>query len=316
MNRVPLWHTTVEIAQPATTADGAPAVVTMKQAQPVTLADFAVAVVIVALTVIAARNIPGLLEIAIPKQLPLDAGARYAIITLSRYVLTVVGIFFACGTLGLSWTKVQWLIAAVSVGLGFGLQEIFANFVSGLILLFERPIRVGDIVTIDDVTGVVSRIRTRATTITKWDRKEFVVPNKEFITGRLLNWTLSDAINRVEITVGVAYGSDTNRVAELLGEIAGGHPIVLEDPAPMVTFQAFGASSLDFVVRCYLPNLDDRLKTIHELHTAIHERFAAEGIEIAFPQQDVHIRTIVPGMGGVPLPSPGSDETTDERRIA
>jgi len=190
------------------------------------------------------------------------------------------------------WGKMQWLIAAISVGLGFGLQEILANFVSGLIILFERPVRVGDVVTVDDVTGVISRIRMRATTITNWDRKEFIVPNKEFVTGRLLNWTLSDQVNRIVINVGVAYGSDTRQTTALLMKVAGEHALVLDEPKPLVTFEAFGDSSLNFVLRCYLPDLDKRLAVIHDLHMRIDEEFKKAGIEIAFPQQDIHIRSI------------------------
>ena len=133
--------------------------------------------------------------------------------TVSRYLITVVGLLLCFGVVGVGWSKVQWLVAAMGLGLGFGLQEIFANFISGLIILFERPVRVGDVVTIDGITGVVSRIRIRATTITDGDRKELIIPNKEFITGRVLNWTLTDPVNRVVIPVGVAYGSDTERVA-------------------------------------------------------------------------------------------------------
>ena len=125
----------------------------------------------------------------------------------------VVGVVMACATIGLRWSQIQWLATALTFGLAFGLQEIFANFVAGLIILFERPIRVGDVVTVADVTGVVSRMRICATTITDWDRRELIVPNKEFITGRLLNWTLSDKVNRIEIEVGIAYGSDTERCA-------------------------------------------------------------------------------------------------------
>jgi potassium efflux system protein len=193
---------------------------------------------------------------------------------------------------GLGWSKVQWLVAAISVGLGFGLQEIFANFVSGLIILIERPIRVGDVITISDVTGSVSRIRMRATTIIDPDRKELIIPNKDVITGRVLNWTLSDQVNRVQIKVGIAYGSDTQRAAELLMRAAREHPHVLDDPLPVVTFEAFGNSTLDFVLRCYLPNLENRSSVIHELHMAVDRAFRESGIEIAFPQQDIHVRTV------------------------
>ncbi len=143
----------------------------------------------------------------------------------------------------------------MGVGLGFGLQEIFANFVSGIILLFERPIRIGDIITLGDKTGVVNRIRIRATTIVDSDRKEYVVPNKDLVTERLLNWTLSDQVNRVVVNVGVAYGVDTSHACEILRQVALDHPVVLKDPQPTATFEGFGDSTLNLVLRCYLPNL-------------------------------------------------------------
>lgn len=263
-----------------------------------TLADLGMAALVLATTTIAAKNIPGLLEMAILQHLPLDAGGRYAVATISRYLISIGGVIACFGALGIGWAKVQWLVAAMSLGLGFGLQEIFANFISGLIILFERPIRVGDVVTVGDVSGVVSRIRIRATTITDWDRKELVIPNKEFITGRVLNWTLTNQVNRVVIDVGVAYGSDTELATKILLGVAEKHPIVLEEPPPYVVFHSFGASSLDFVMRCYLPNLDNRQRVIHELHIAIDREFRAADIEIAFPQQDVHIRSLE-----VPMPS-------------
>ena len=258
----------------------------------VTLADVLLAVLIAMTAFSAAKNIPGLLEMTWLQRFELDHGLRYTIGMVSRYSITAVGVIVVCHVVGISWSKVQWLIAAVSVGLGFGLQEIFANFVSGLIILFERPVRVGDIVTVGDVTGVVSRIRMRATTITNWDRKEYVVPNKEFVTGRLLNWTLSDSVNRVVIEVGVAYGSDTQLARRLLLSVAAGHPLVLADPEPLVTFEAFGDSALTFVLRCYLPDLERRLETINDLHMEIDCRFREAGIEIAFPQRDIHVRSM------------------------
>src|SRR5258708_22562978 len=165
-----------------------------------------------------------------------------------------VGIVLACVMLGMTWSKVHWLLAGVSVGLGFGLQEIFANFISGLLILFERPVRVGDVVTVGDVTGVVSRIRIRATMITDADRKELIVPNKEFITSRVLNWTLSDQINRVVINVGAAYGSDVDHVREILLRLAHDDQHVLDEPAPVATFERFAERTLNFVLRCYLPS--------------------------------------------------------------
>ncbi len=258
---------------------------------PVTLTHLALAIVLIIITFVAAKNIPGVIEIALLRHLPFDAGSRYAISTIGQYIIAGVGIVAAFRTIGIGWSSIQWLVAALGVGLGFGLQEIFANFISGIILLFERPIRVGDVVTIGDVTGVVSRIRIRATTITNWERKELIVPNKEFITGRLLNWTLSDTVNRIQIVVGVAYGSDTQKARDLLLQVADQHPLVLKEPPSVATFDGFGDSTLNMTLRAYIPSLDDRLKAIDELHRAIDETFKQHNIEIAFPQRDIHVRS-------------------------
>lgn len=256
----------------------------------VTLASLLVAVPMVVLTLITVRNTPGLLEAAVLRHLPLDTPTRYAITSLSSYLLAGLGVTLTAGTLGLSWAAIQWLVAGLSVGIGFGLQEIVANFICGIILLFEQPIRVGDVVTIDGIDGVVSRIRIRATTVTTWDRQEYIVPNKDLITGRVTNWTLSDSTNRVHIVVGVAYGTDTRRVTQVIREICQAHPDVLREPETLITFEQFGDSTLNITIRAYLGLIEKRLSVIDELHTAIHERFAEEGIEIAFPQLDVNLR--------------------------
>jgi len=216
-----------------------------------------------------------------------------------RYVLVASGVVIASSQLGLSWEKVQWLVAAVSVGLGFGLQEIFANFVSGLIILFERPIRMGDVVTVGGIEGVVTRIRIRATTIRDWDRRELLVPNREFITGQLINWTLTDPITRVVIPVGVAYGSDTALVTDVLLRTARAHPFVLSEPEPGVLFRAFGDSSLEFHLRVFIATRDHWPRLMHELNSNIAKVFAEAGIEIPFPQRDVHVRTFGPGVASV-----------------
>jgi len=258
---------------------------------PVTLGDLIVGFMIILVTVLAAKNIPGVLEIVLLQRLPLDFGARYAITSLSRYLIAGIGIFAAFSTLGLQWSSIQWLVAALSVGLGFGLQEIVANFISGIILLFERPIRVGDVITVDATTGKVTRIRIRATTITNWDKQELLIPNKEFITGRVINWTLSDKINRIVVMVGVAYGTDVTRAMNLMLEVAHENLEVLDDPPPVASFEAFGDNALTLQLRSYLGSMDNRLATITALHTAINEKFNAAGIVIAFPQRDLHLDT-------------------------
>ena len=288
---VRLWTTTQEVTKMVKGADGIEALKTLPETRLITLADLALGICVFAFAIVLARNIPGLMEVAILQHLPIDSGGSYAVSTLTRYAINVIGIIVAFNVIGVGWSQVQWLVAAMTFGLAFGMQEVFANFVSGLILFFERPIRIGDVVTIGDVTGSVSRIRIRATTVINWDRKEYVVPNKELITGRLLNWTLSDKINRVVITVGVAYGTDTDRTARLLQQILRDNEHILAEPTPRVTFEAFGESTLNFIVRAFLNNMDVRLDVIHWLHTEIHRRFAEQGIEIAFPQLDLHMKS-------------------------
>ncbi len=265
------------------------------------------------LTVIAARNLPGLLEIGLLNRVSLDAPTRYAISTLARYAIVILGVLLGLSFLGMRWSQLQWMAAALTVGLGFGLQEIFANFVSGLILLFERPFRVGDIITIGEFTGRVTRIRTRATTILDFDNKEVVIPNKAFITDRLTNWTLSDSTTRLIIKVGVAYGSDVQKVHALLLRAAAECPHITRDPPARTWLLAFGASSLDFELRVFVPSIELRLLAQSDLHGRVATLLSEEGIEIAFQQMDLHVRdlpaAIAPASppaepGQTPAPSP------------
>ena len=259
---------------------------------PVTLVDLVVAVVVLILTGVAYRNVSGLLEITLFDRFHVKKAGRYAISQLAKYVVFVVGVVWVLGAVGVRWASIQWLVAAMTVGLGFGLQEIFANFISGLIILFERPIRVGDTVTVGETSGTVTRIRIRATTITDWDCKELLVPNKEFVTGRLVNWTLSDKILRVTLKVGIAYGSDTSLAEKQLRKVAAEHPRVLKDPEPVVLFHEFGESSLNFELRVYIEGISHYIQTRHDLNRAIDEAFRQAGIEIAFPQRDIHVRSV------------------------
>jgi len=259
-----------------------------ERASPITLGDAALAVLIAVVTGVAARRLPSLLEILFLQHLQMSPASHYTVVSLSRYFIAGVGGALAVGAIGFSWSQVQWLVAALGVGIGFGLQEIVANFISGLIILFERPIRVGDVVTVGDADGVVTRIQIRATTIRTWDRKELLVPNKEFVTGRLLNWSLSDQTTRIVIGVGVAYGSDVQKAMALVAEAAEENGHVLGDPRPFVVFDGFGDNALSLTLRCYVGNLGDRLVAISEIHQAINDRLNDAGITIAFPQRDVH----------------------------
>jgi len=265
-----------------------------EQLIPVTLVDLGLGLLIAAATYVAALRLPALLEIVLLQRLEMTSGGRYAVTTLSGYAIAAIGGLLALNTIGASWSQVQWLVAALGVGIGFGLQEIVANFISGLIILFEQPIRVGDYVTVGDSDGVVTRIRIRATTIQTKDRKELLVPNKEFITGRLLNWSLSDPTTRVIVTVGVAYASDVKKAMTLMVEAAEQAEYVLSDPKPFATFEGFGDNSLTLILRCFTESVDHRLATISTLHEEINRRFSAAGISIAFPQRDLHLDTSRP----------------------
>jgi potassium efflux system protein len=224
----------------------------------------------------------------------MSAGARYTTSTLMSYVIVGVGTISALSALGLHWSKLQWLIAALGVGIGFGLQGIVADFIGGLIILFERPIRVGDIVTVGDNVGEVSKIRIRATTIRDRDGKELLVPNKDFISSTLVNWSLSDSHMRITIPVGVAYGSDVEQALKILGEIASDHPRVLEEPEPHVMFENFGDNALELSARCFLAQYLGWRDIATELRREIYKRFTEAGIVIAFPQRDVHFDTEQP----------------------
>lgn len=258
----------------------------------VTLADLGLALVLLLVTIMSARNLPALLEISLLQRLPLDSGARNAVSTLARYFILMVGISAVFGAIGLSWAKIQWLAAALTFGLAFGLQEIFANFVSGIIILLERPIRVGDIVTVSDIEGRVTRLRMRATTITDFDMREILIPNKEFITGNVINWTLSDPVTRLVIPVGIAYGSDTAKARDILMKVARSNSLVLDEPGPSAIFRRFGESSLDFELRVYMESRDYWPALIDQLHAQIDLAFREADIEIAFPQRDLRVRSV------------------------
>jgi potassium efflux system protein len=257
---------------------------------PVTLANLLLAGLYIFVTVVAVRNFSGVMELLIFRRLSVEAGVRYAINQLAGYGLIAAGFIVVANELGGSWSQVQWLVAALGVGLGFGLQEIFANLVSGIILLFERPVRVGDTVTIGDVTGKVARIQMRATTLIDWDQKELIVPNKTFITSQLINWSLTDATTRVVIPVGIAYGSNVEEAHQLMLDTVKSTPLVLADPEPSVLFVGFGENSLNFSIRIFVSELSHRLQATHNIHLRLEQVFREHRITIPFPQREVHIR--------------------------
>lgn len=256
----------------------------------VSLRDCLNALLIVGMTIMLARNLPGLLEVLFLSRMNLAQGTSYAAMRLLSYSISSIGIVMTLAVLGVSWNKLQWLVAALSVGLGFGLQEIFANFISGLIILFERPVRIGDLVTIGDMSGTVTRIRIRATTITEFDRKESIIPNKVFVTERLLNWSLSDSVTRITLHIGLAYDTDLELARKLMLETMQENSRVLEDPEPVVLFLEVGDSSFNHEMRYHVGEIGDRNPSIDEVHSRLVERFRDAQIQMAFKQMDVYIK--------------------------
>src|SRR5690606_25393540 len=263
------------------------------------------ALLIVAVTIALARNLPGLLEVLVLSKLSLAQGSAYATTTLLSYAIAGIGFVTALSTLGVSWDKLQWLVAALSVGIGFGMQAIFANFISGLILLFERPIRIGDLVTIGTVTGTVNRIRIRATHITDSDRKEVVVPNQTILTSQLINWTLTDTVTRLVLVYNVNRGADLETVRTLLLQAARENHRVLRDPAPNVQLKTYGASVLEHELKVYVRELGDRGPATDELNRRVDQLFQEHGINLAStPKMDVTLSRKLP---------PAAEKPADER---
>jgi potassium efflux system protein len=252
------------------------------------------ALLVLVLGMVLATGIPSLVGIVFYGVIT-EKGVLYAIQTVIRYVIGVLAAFFALQMLGFGWSKLQWMAAGLSVGIGFGMQAIFANFFSGLIMLFERPVRIGDVITLGEFSGTINRIRMRATTITDFDNREIIVPNQMFVTERLINWTLTSSVVRLSFDVGVSYDADPRAVRETLLGILRADPRVLHEPPPNVIFREFGASSLNMRCFAHVEDVSVRLQVQNDLHLRITEVFREKGIEIAYPQMDLHLRSVDEG---------------------
>jgi potassium efflux system protein len=237
------------------------------------------------------RLVRGLILIRIFSRTALDTGVQYTISTTLHYVILTIAGLIALNILGFPLTNLALVAGALGVGIGFGLQNIVNNFFSGLILLFERPIKVGDMLVIDGQWGLVKEIRVRSTIFETFDKYVLVIPNSELVSGKVLNWTHYGAgINRLTLKVGVSYGSDVRQVTRLLTKICRANPRVVAEPPPQVYFAVYGDSSLDFTIWVHLRTPSDRIPATHELNSAIFEAFQKHGIEIPFPQRDLHIK--------------------------
>ncbi len=222
----------------------------------------------------------------------LDLGARHAVGTITRYIVLIIGFVVIMQTAGINLTTLNVLAGAVGIGVGFGLQNIVGNFISGLVIMFERPIKVGDRIEVGDVSGDVMEIGARSTKVLTNDDITVIVPNSKFITENVVNWKYNDDKLRFKIPVGVAYGSDARLVEKVLLEVAKENVDVLSQPEPGVRFLGFGDSSLSFELRCWSRTLVTKPnKLISALNFAIYDKFAEHKIQIPFPQRDLHIRS-------------------------
>ena len=222
----------------------------------------------------------------------LEMGVRHSIVRLVHYVIIFAGFLLALSTLGFDLTKLTIILSALGIGIGFGLQGIVNDFVSGLILLFERPVRVGDNVELDGKWSEIKSIGLRSTIVQTVDQADLIIPNSDLVNNKMTNWTLSNRRVRLTIPVGVAYGSDVPLVVETLMACGKANSNLVKTLEPQVLFQSFGDSSLDFELRVWVLDADNRLLVKSELHQEIDRRFREANIEIAFPQRELHLRSI------------------------
>ena len=255
----------------------------------ITLGDLTRCLALIVAGIVGWRSTSSVFAVTVFRRIPDDPGIRFAIVTLCRYILLALTTMLALGAIHVGTAQIGMVLAALGVGLGFGLQEIVSNFICGIILLLERPIRIGDVVTVAGTTGKVDCINIRATTIINGDNQSMIVPNREFITGNLVNWTHKDRILRVSIKVGVAYGSDPERIVDLLLAIAGDDPDVLRNPLPSALLEELGDSALKFVLHVFVPDPSLAGRVKHRLSAEVQRRFAEANIGIPYPTHEVHL---------------------------
>lgn len=259
--------------------------------ESITLLNVLRSVLYITITYALVKNIAGILEVTLFSRLHLAKGTPHTITAILTYIIVTFGCISAFTSLGVSWNKIQWIFTALSVGLGFGVREIFGSFVSGTILLFERPIRVGDKVTVGNFTGVISKIRLRSTTLIDDEHKEVVLPNQAFVTDRFINWTLNNTITRLQIVMNISRQSDLNQARELVLQAVNEAPKVLKDPSPSLNLMAFGDGAIEHELNVYVAELDDRADMRNFLYHRISELFKQHQIQMAFKQLDVHLHT-------------------------
>ncbi|QOI10779.1 miniconductance mechanosensitive channel MscM [Blochmannia endosymbiont of Colobopsis nipponica] len=270
LENITLWNVTSNIS-------------TKEDPHRITLGAALISILVFVITIKLVRNLPSLLELILLQRINLTPGTGYAITTLTKYGLMLFGGLIGFSFIGIEWSKLQWLIAALGVGLGFGLQEIFANFISGLMILFEKPIRIGDTVTIQNFTGNITRINTRTTTITDLDNKEIIVPNKEFITKQFTNWSLTNTITRVVLKIPVPLNINTEKITSILLETVKNCPLVLDVPSPEAYLTDLQQGLPIFEIRLYTEKMSYRMPLRHQIHTLILNAYKTHGLELPCP---------------------------------
>jgi small-conductance mechanosensitive channel len=271
------------------------------------LGEIFIFIITIWLSILISRLIRFILEEDVLPRIPLPRGVPASISILTNYSILAIGFLIALTAAGIEWSKFALLAGAFGVGIGFGLQNVVNNFISGLILIFERPIKVADTVEVGQLKGIVKRIGIRSSTIRTFEGAEVIVPNGILIQSEVTNWTLSDRLRRIDVNVGVAYGTDPNKVLKILQKLAVNHPVVLENPAPMVLFQGFGESSLDFSFRVWTSDFDNWLTFSSDITLEVHNALYKAGIEIPFPQRDLHLRSVEKNIPQLLKPLPEKD---------
>ncbi len=242
----------------------------------------------------AAKTVRFILRDEVLPKMSLPRGVDNSISSLTYYAMVIFGIFVALAAAGFEVSQLAFVIGALGVGIGLGLQDVVRNFVSGLILMFERPIQPGDVVEISGTSGKVRDIGMRATTLSTFEGADVVVPNGMLLSEKLINWTLSDMDRRIDVNVGVAYGTDPRKAMALLMDVTRATPGIATEPEPTILFSGFGANSLDFGIRAWTNNFGDWVKIRSDLTVRVHDALKQAGIEIPFPQHDLHLRSVSP----------------------
>jgi potassium efflux system protein len=258
---------------------------------PITMMVIVQTIAVLVASVIVSRLVQRALRTKVLQTSRIGQGTQASISRVVHYIIVSIGVMVAVDNVGIDLSTLATISAVLMVGIGFGLQNITSNFISGLILLFERPIQVGDFVEVSGVLGTVKAIKARSTTVDTLDNVSIIVPNANFVQENVTNWSYQDTTTRIRIVVGVSYSSDVDLVRDTLIEVARAHPTIMESPEPNVQFRSFGDSTLDFHLLAWIQDPKKMYNTQSDLNFAVIKAFRAKKIEIAFPQRDLHLRS-------------------------